>query len=602
MLPLRRVAQLSAIGLAVAGGVWWQSRRAVDPGAVPLDPDAVPTGVLISERANGGPLAPPAPLGDDSGTVVVFMVDGLSHEDLAEALDDGTAPRLAALLDEHPSWFSEARASFPTSTAPNVAEALAGHYSDDLGGMPDSIHSLDRREGRLVRYEVERSAWDGQVMTLFDHVAGGGGTSWSYFEGYFPGASLNVHDELLYLVETVHASAREAAVLAYDDGEVEDFRRRWAAARRAPNLVFMRLGAVDTAGHFYGPEHAVYRKALAATDQHIGDVVELIARTPVEGGGTMAQHTTYVLFSDHGMATTSQHVDLDAALRAVGLSPWATSDAQSVVRSALVESELADNDVVAVPNGSNIASLYLRARGPVHALPWSKVPPAGVVRSAPRPDGPPVDLGALLLAIPEVARVSYRDVDGSVVALGRGGQLRAVRRVDLDGTEQFAALVQGEDPFGECVEGGPCCVEGQEPVDACFMDAEGWHRATGAWDHPSVPVMLHKALNGALQRRPDAMIEAARGAGFMRETKGDHGRYDRRLSRVPLVLLGAGVRTPDPAVELAPRLVDLMPTLAARLGIPVASLGVLDGEALPLWDVPADQAALRAASVEPAEP
>lgn len=586
MIDRTRGLLLGAVLLLMAGIGWLALRSIADPGEVPVDAASAPTSMVLPGRSPDTPMDLPQALGTGlaPNMLVVLFVDGLSARRFDEAWESGGLPELRALAARQPTWQGHARASFPTSTAPNVSEALTGRWAHVLGGMPDSIHALDRREARLVRYEVERSAWDGQARTLFDQVSGEGGTSWSYFEGYFPGASLNVHDELLYLLETVQASGREQAVLTYDVGEIEDFRRRWQSASKAPNLVFMRLGAIDTAGHFYGPEHSIYGEAIGAVDARIGEIIGVLEDTPMVGGGTALDMAHVVVFSDHGTVPTRRHVDLDALLRTAGLTPWPTSDAASVVASALDPKGLSEHDVVSVPSGSNVASLYLRARGPVRPLPWSKVPEPGVMRNTPRHDAPSFDLAMALVSQPDVDRVIYLDQEDTVVATSAEGALHIRRRHAPDGAWRLGVFVDGRDPYGDCRPGGPCCARAiidTPEADACYRSTRQWRELSQDWDHPELPLMLHKVFSGLEARRPDAMIEAAPGAGFMADTRGDHGRYAPELLRVPLLISGPDVDPSAPLVD--PRLVDLMPTFAQLMGLPLPAQPALDGEVLELF-------------------
>ncbi len=519
------------------------------------------------------------------GVLVVLFVDGMALDRFDAALDGGDMPHLAELLAESPSWRGSFRGTFPTSTAPSIPETLAGAWSDHLAGMPDHIHALDRREGRLIRYEVEASEWDGGALTLFDRVAGAGGVVMTYFEGWFPGATITVHDELAYLLDIAMLKAREEAVLAYDRRMVDDLRKRLAAARRAPDVLFIRFGAVDIAGHFFGPDSPQYAAAIRATDERIGEVLEILGEQALPDGRNLRDGATFVLFSDHGMEASGHRIDLDAVLRRAGFDPYPTSDPRALVASVLNPEGLRDHDAVAVPDGSNIATIYLRMRGAERRLPWVKKPPPGYARHARTPSGE-VDLVEALLATDGVLRVHELAGPDRVVVHGRLGTLEARRRYRPDGSWRLGLFVGGIDPFGDCGRpGAPCCPLDRVDDEACYLDLPTWRARTRDWVRPELPRMLFKPWGAPEARRPDLLVEADEGRGFTAETHGDHGRYEPRLLRVPVVLAGARVR-PDAHPD-DPRLVDLVPSLLPLFDLPADPPGTrVDGENLGLVGPP----------------
>lgn len=576
-LGLRARATLASV-LFSAVGVAWLVAGPIrsEPGAV--RDEALPSGIALLERASDQPIRPAPLLGPGGAVLVVFFVDGLGAAPFEDLLAEGALPSVTRLLTSRPTWRGRARASFPSSTAPNVPELLTGSWSHRLGGMPDAIHALDREKLRLVRYEVERAGWDGLSQTLFDRVQGAGGTSFSYFEGYFPGASLNVHDELLYLMDTARAARRHDLVVEYDDRSVDDLARRMRAAEVAPNLIFLRLGAVDTAGHFYGPASQSYRDAVVATDSHLGEVLDVLGEARLPDGAALLDAATIVLVSDHGMVETERHLDLDRVFETVGLSPWPTSTPAAVLASELNAAGIEDHDVVAVPNGSNLASIYLRDRGPIASLPWSKAPDPGLARRWSAGEGPPVDLVALLLAEPGVAWVSTRDGANRFTVHGRAGALHLERRYLPGGDWALAAWTEGVDPFDFCGgQGAPCCPAGP-PADACFLDLPAWRLATVGGPWPELPLLLVKAYSGPEQRRPDLLVEAAPGYGFMDKTHGDHGGLAAALREVPLLV--SGPRIDPQAAPVDARLIDVLPTVMPLLGL--APPTGIDGVALPV--------------------
>lgn len=523
-------------------------------------------------RPAGTTAAAPQSLGDRQELLVVFFVDGLSSDAFRAAVEAGQLPAVDRITGDHPAWVGTARSTFPSSTAPAIPEALTGRYAHQLEGMPEMIHALDRREGRLIRYEIEQGRWDATPWTLFDHVQAAGGATFSYFEGFFPGASITIHDELMYLLDTARVAASEDAVLSYDARMVEDATDRILALEQLPNVLFLRLGAVDAAGHFHGPESVAYRNAIAAVNTSIERILDALAATPLDDGQSAYDTAHFVLFSDHGMEQTSTHIDLDRILAAAGNRPYPTSSAAALVDTVVDRDALHDHDAVAVPVGSNLAAIYLRARGPGGALSWSKAPTA--------------DTGAALvpplLSTPGVARVYAWTDPNTVTAFGPEGRLEIHRRFAPDGTWRLAAVPVGTPPFDLCDQvAALCCPADEPPTARCSHDLERWRQGTRHLSLPELPRLLFQPFAGTPSQRPDLLVEGEVGAGFMAETRGDHGALRPSLVQVPLLI--AGPRVDPTATVTDARLVDLLPTLLDLLGVdPEQGPAPLDGEVLPV--------------------
>jgi hypothetical protein len=107
----------------------------------------------------------------------------------------------------------------------------------------------------------------------------------------------------------------------------------------------------------------------------------------------------------------------------------------------------------------------------------------------------------------------------------------------------------------------------------------------------AVDRMLRAALSGVDLGRDAVIVTADHG----HVARGGHGGPEREVSRVPLVLAGAGV-VPG-AIARDPRLIDVAPTVAALLGVPAP--GHAEGRALvELLQLDAAAAARRAAADE----
>lgn len=518
------------------------------------------------------------------GMVMFLFIDGLALEPFMSMLAAGELPVIAELLESQPSIQLAAMGTFPSSTAPSVSEILTGRWSHFQVGGADKIHSFDRRRAELVRYEVEGHAWDGNQPTLFDEVSGAGGSAISYFEGYFPGANLNVQDELSYLWDIAEDRVRARNIGAYDRKMVDDFSARLARAERAPNFVFIRFGAVDTAGHFFGPDSAEYRTAMRRTDEQVGRLLDQLRLARLPDGTSLADTATFLLFSDHGMAATRRFVDLDHRLAELGFDPWPTSSPAAVIATTIDRKGVFERDVVAVPGGSNVSMIYLRARGEVRPMAWSKTPPGLDGHAVRNGRGEEVDL-LRALAETEGVDLVVGPTGPQTLRIERSPEAGAtlVRYFDPVGDWAIGYVPDDprDDPFGYCPDAPDlCCAAVPSPGDSCLHTVGEWDSATARFPLPSGPFFMFKAFSGDPSTRQDILLTAEPGAGFMQGTRGDHGAFTEELLRVPLMVIGPTV-DPD-AVVPHPRLIDIFPTTLDFLGLLDDAVAV-DGRVMPVF-------------------
>ena len=575
---MKRHIKIVSAALVLAG-LGWAVLGRTRPGAVP-DADFEPISLATITQAPDAEftIQPAAPLNGKSVFVLMVFVDGMQESRFSALLAAGKLPHLQQLIADRPSTQWRAQGTFPASTAPSIPEVLSGTYPSRHTIGPDKIHAFDRYSGKLLRYEVESTGWDSDRATLFDLVTASGGTALSYFEGYFSGASLNVHDELLYLVDIAEDKVRAAHIGDYDERMVRDFSSRMALAGQVPNLVFLRLGAVDTAGHFYGASSPQYASAIETVDARVGELLELLRLAQLPDGAPLLDQTALMLFSDHGMSDTTAHLNLDRVLRDQGFDPWPTSDPRAIIATYLDDKGAQEHDAVAVPGGSNVSAIYLRDHIDGGMMPWSKKLPGQQLRAFPMPSGP-VDVVAALLAEPGVAEVIYLQDPHTLRAERREGGVTIRRKLTPTGDWMLAYQPDDAeaDPFGYCALDEALCCPAGEPAEACFASVDTWAARTASSPLPSVPFLLFKSVSGPSQTRPDLVVTAAPGWGFMAEVQGDHGALRPELLWVPLLVSGPGF-----APKQGPaRLVDVFPTALTLLGLEPLIEGLqLDGRSL----------------------
>jgi arylsulfatase A-like enzyme len=89
-----------------------------------------------------------------------------------------------------------------------------------------------------------------------------------------------------------------------------------ADERERPRFVTAWFRGADAPGHEYGPGSEPVRRELARQEPALAALIEGIA----ERGAWPS--TTLFVVSDHGMASASQRVDLEAALERAGVEGW----------------------------------------------------------------------------------------------------------------------------------------------------------------------------------------------------------------------------------------------------------------------------------------
>jgi Type I phosphodiesterase / nucleotide pyrophosphatase len=237
-----------------------------------------------------------------------------------------------------PSTTRASAASIATGCRPARHGLLGNTMAIDEGdglvclsvGAPDFRDRLQRATGRTLHVPTmaERIARAGDTAIAFSNVSPGAayfldpdGYGWVYnAAGSFgPGRRPLPASEGLAVAK---GEAGDSAVTERFCAEV--------LAERAPALALLWLSEPDYTGHHAplgSPEH---RRAIAAADDNVRRVAEMVAR--LDPGG---EDILFVVGSDHGMETVAETIDLDAVLIDAGLKRAPGS-----------------SDVVVAPNGT----------------------------------------------------------------------------------------------------------------------------------------------------------------------------------------------------------------------------------------------------------
>ncbi len=224
--------------------------------------------------------------------VVVIGYDGLSPRGLAEA----ATPNIDRLLATGASTMV-ARAVMPTSSSSNWGSMIMGVGPEQHG--------------------ITSNEWQPDKYTIAPAVPGPAGFSETMFSAVRrlrPSAHIAVfHDwkDFGRLVEPGvpnHISHEMGPRLTMRKA-VEYYRRH------KPQLLFVHLDHIDTAGHRSGWHTATYREAVELADQLTGDIVKAVA----DAG--LLEQTAFLLTSDHGGIGTKHGGETMDEL----LIPWLVS-------------------------------------------------------------------------------------------------------------------------------------------------------------------------------------------------------------------------------------------------------------------------------------
>src|SRR6185295_16022856 len=217
-----------------------------------------------------------------------------------------------------------------------------------------------REHRRVVRYLTEPDTWHWPVPNLFDAAARAGLPAMTIFEGRWKGSGS---------ILTTASIARSAALEMLGASEFVGGDSRPVEAlishidkKGAPRVTLVVFNEVDLKGHFHGPASREVRRALAATDAHIGEITGALARAKAPSGRSVLDETSIILFGDHGMAPSGRFLDLAAFFRSHGLVAYDASTATHVVlRERFGKRWTRWPDVILVSGGSNITQVYLRS-------------------------------------------------------------------------------------------------------------------------------------------------------------------------------------------------------------------------------------------------
>lgn len=244
-----------------------------------------------------------SPLGSTNKNLVLLVsIDGFRND----YLERGITPNLLALAQQG-TLARKFEPVFPTITFPNHYALVTGRYPDHNGMVNNTMYDPSRTEQvfRLSdRNAIENPLWWEEGTPLWVTLKKQGKLSSTMF--WVGSESLNQgiqpHDWLRY-DNNLSSSDRTKQLLRWlnrEDPERADFATLY-------------FSEVDSKGHEFGPDSPEVNASIASADRAIG---ELVQGLQTRG---LAQKTTLIVTSDHGMAQITPERAIDLSTYAEGL-------------------------------------------------------------------------------------------------------------------------------------------------------------------------------------------------------------------------------------------------------------------------------------------
>ena len=211
--------------------------------------------------------------------------------------------------------------SFPSVTFPNHVTLVTGQTPDHHGIVNNVM--VDSEIGHVFnigsRQAVEEPKWWAESQPIWITMRQQGKIASTVF---WPGSETEIsglrpNDWLRYEHSLSH-EARLEVLLSWLERPISS----------RPDLVTLYLSDVDSAGHASGPDSEAVKVAVKKVDQTIGNLIDLLK---VRG---QLEHTTFVIVSDHGMASVSSKgaIPVQGLLRDFPNASWEWLGASAAVR------------------------------------------------------------------------------------------------------------------------------------------------------------------------------------------------------------------------------------------------------------------------------
>ena len=265
--------------------------------------------------------------------VVAVVLDGCNTNLLADAIDAGEVPTLAALVSNGTGLRHGIVSSFPTVTLPNHVTAFTGVHPGRHGVINNEFLDLAANPVNLLEFaqmlrvpeylaaDVETvheaiARWNPDAFTAATYEYADRGASWSTFsefraQGRPPSATAD-QARATSTDWAYEASRGYRFQSRIDESSVRSAIEQWRGpaltAHPLPTLQLVNLGITDDSGHASGPHGDAARAGLIDSDGRLARLFDAVASAGA------SDETAVVVLSDHGM----EQCDLDLLHE-----PWA---------------------------------------------------------------------------------------------------------------------------------------------------------------------------------------------------------------------------------------------------------------------------------------
>ena len=282
--------------------------------------------------------------------VVVFLWDGVNANELHDAVDDGDAPNIAALIERGTAYRHGCLSALPTATLANHTTQCTGAYPGhsgvlhnawydrtrgvhvDLLDYPQMITARDHLAAGVETIHEALKRHEPEAFTATTYEYGDRGADYSTYVQMATGGSiptLTDHDRRKHRTEDFLGDKEYRHKSIFDAHSLNEACHVWRGEFGAlPRYSWFTFNLTDAAGHSGGPHSDMVRAAIRDTDARMGDVIAEIDRAGV------LDQTAIVVLADHGMQRfdAAAPFDLGTTVRRAGVDAVLVDDQYVYVR------------------------------------------------------------------------------------------------------------------------------------------------------------------------------------------------------------------------------------------------------------------------------
>jgi len=395
--------------------------------------------------------------------VVVVWLDSLAGDLFREMYLKGELPN----LDEYFSdgvFVERAITCFPTVSESAEGGIISGFFAGETNMLGERYFS--RKYRRMMHYKFNAKAGEDFAPNLRDRTI-------DAMAGKCVGMGRIIHIAYEEVVDLRANHYEKTGSLKLVSRRIEVASR--VALLEKPRLLFFTISA-DYISHVNGRTGGVVRDFVKKFDKEFPKLAEALDKAYGR------ENYAIFVFSDHGSANVSKHLDLPGLLEEYGFKPAGTD--------LIVDCSEANS--AALSNGRRSGLVYFAH--PEHG--WRERPGYKRLRGYPL-RGSNVDILKLLADEEGVSHVFAMRDERSIAVVSKDGE--GIIEYDPATNKYRYRVVKGSDPLGY----------DKEP---CWMSEEEWLEATNQEEYPDVPVQLFNMFKS--ENCGDVVLSAAEGWDF----------------------------------------------------------------------------------------